>query len=218
MSSTLREQMVEVCRCLWKRNMLAAADGNVSYKISDDEILITPSGRPKARLAPEEMVAMNSEGQPIGRSTAKPSGEKFMHLSIYKNCPRAKAVVHAHPPYAVAWTVARRELKSLPAEALSEVILACGDIPIAPYATPGSDDMGRVLEEFLPERRVIILARHGALAWGESLEEALGGMERVEHIAQTLYLAEGLGGITSLSPEEVQKLRRLREKMGEKIY
>jgi L-fuculose-phosphate aldolase len=139
-----------------------------------------------------------------------------MHLAVYKKCPKAKAVVHAHPPTAIAFTVARPEMKELPAEALSELILAAGKVPVAPYARPGTAAMGEVLEPFLPASRVILLARHGALSWGEDLEEAYNGMERLEHISQILKSAEELGGITSLPREEVEVLRAMRAKMGER--
>jgi L-fuculose-phosphate aldolase len=139
-----------------------------------------------------------------------------MHLEVYKRCPKAKAIVHAHPPTAIAWTVAKPDLRELPAEALSELILAVGRVPIAPYARPGTLDMGSVLAPFLPACRVILLARHGALSWGEDLEEAYNGMERLEHISQILKSASDLGGITSLPVEEVKVLREMRAKMGER--
>jgi L-fuculose-phosphate aldolase len=140
-----------------------------------------------------------------------------MHLQIYRQCPSALAVVHAHPPHAVAWSLARPEWRELPGDRLSEVILGAGRIPIVPYARPGTDDMGLVLEPFLPECRALILSRHGAVAWGESLDEALNGIERIEHSAQMLWLAEQLGGSQPLPKEEVEFLKRLRQEMGERL-
>lgn len=139
-----------------------------------------------------------------------------MHLEVYKRCPEARAVVHAHPPTAIAWSVARPELRELPANCLSEVILAAGSIPFVPYARPGTKGMGDVLQPFLPERRVMILSRHGALSWGEDLEEAYNGMERLEHSAQILKNAADLGVLTELPAEEVAVLKEMRKKMGPK--
>jgi L-fuculose-phosphate aldolase len=207
------EEIVEICRRLHARNMLAAADGNVSFRVSDEEILFTPTGVNKAFMKPEEMAVVTLDNRIV---KGNPSGERLMHIEVYKRCPKAKAIVHAHPPTAIAWTVAKPDLKELPAEALSELILAVGRVPIASYARPGTLDMGSVLAPFLPACRVILLARHGALSWGEDLEEAYNGMERLEHISQILKSASDLGGITSLPAEEVKVLREMRAKMGER--
>jgi L-fuculose-phosphate aldolase len=203
----------EICRRLHSRNLLAAADGNVSVRISDEEILLTPTGVNKARLEEKDLAMVNLAGQVL---KGNPSGERLMHLEVYRRCPKAKAIVHAHPPTAIAWTVARPELKELPAEALSELILAVGSIPIAPYARPGSLEMGTILSPFLPQSRVILLARHGAISWGEDLEEAYNGMERLEHVSQILKSAHELGGLTFLPQEEVAALRRMRAGMGDR--
>jgi len=207
------ERIVEICRRLHARNMLAAADGNVSFRVSDEEILFTPTGVNKAFMDPSQMAVVTLDNRVV---KGNPSGERLMHLEVYKRCPKAKAVVHAHPPTAIAWTVAKPDMKELPAEALSELILAVGRVPIAPYARPGTLDMGSVLAPFLPACRVILLARHGALSWGEDLEEAYNGMERLEHISFILKSASDLGGITSLPAEEVSVLREMRAKMGER--
>lgn len=193
--------------------MLAAADGNVSYRISDSEILITPSGVAKAFMNPKDMAVMNLDGEVL---RGHPSSEHLMHLAVYRTSREAKSVVHAHPPHAISWSVAKPEIKELPAECLSEVILACGRIPVVPFATPSTWEMGDHLQPFLPEHRVMILARHGGLSWGESLEEAWKGMERLEHSAQILWLSETLGGLTTLPEEVVSKLRDMRQNIGPK--
>ncbi len=207
----IKKQIVEICERLHARNMLAGADGNISFRISDDQILITPSGVAKAFMDPDQMAVMNIKGETVD---GKPSSEKLMHLEIFKNCPQAKAIVHAHPPTAIAWSIARPELQKLPSECLSEVILATGDIPFVPYARPGSEDMGKVLLPFLPKHQAMILRNHGALCWGLDLEEAYRGMERIEHSAQILATAERLGGMKALPKEEIAYLYELRKKIG----
>ena len=196
--------------------MLAGADGNVSCRSEDGKLLMTPSGRVKSHLNPQDILTLDDSGEsPDGERL---SSEKDMHLTVYRHCPPAKAVIHAHPPFAVAWSVARPEQRFLPTNVLSEVILACGDIPIVPFAFPGTAGLGEALSDFLPRHRVMILARHGALSWGESLEEAWRGMERLEHAAETLYRAEQLGGLTFLSEDEERVLRQMREKKGDVTY
>ena len=209
----IKEAIVETCRNLHRRNMLAAGDGNVSYRIDDGRILITPSGRPKAFISTEDLATLNQEGEIL---SGHPSGERQMHLAVYKKCPQAKAVVHAHPPTCIAWSIAKPTLLELPCESLSEVILATGGIPIVPYARPGTSAMGDVLSSYLPQCRVMILSRHGGLSWGEDLEEAYMGMERMEHSAHILSLAQSLGGLNNLPPEEVEALNNMRRQMGER--
>jgi L-fuculose-phosphate aldolase len=154
------------------------------------------------------------EGQVL---EGEPSGERLMHLAIYRQCSKAKAVVHAHPPHAIAWSISEPRLTELPNDVLSEVVLAAGRIPIVPYARPSSKDMGENLIPFLPNTRALILERHGAVAWGESLAEAVGGMERLEHSAQILWLARALGPLRRLPPDEFQALEKMRTTMGERL-
>jgi len=209
----IRHEIIDVCKRLYDKNLLAATDGNISYKISDNEILITPSGHPKAYLSPKDFCIMDISGNILH---GKPSSERLMHLQVYKSCPKAKAVVHAHPTHAVAWSIAYPEYMELPNTCLAEIILATGRIPIVPYARPSTQEMGNQLIPFLPECRVMILSKHGGLTWGESLQEAWLGMERLEHSCQMLYLANKLGGLSHLPTDEIEVLKEMRKKIGPK--
>ncbi len=210
---TLSESILIACRRLYDRNLLAAADGNVSIRLAH-KIVITPSGRAKGFLKAHELAFLSHEGETL---QGQPSGERDMHMVIYNKCPLAQAVVHAHPPHALAWSLARPDLSRLPDECLPEVILACGEIPIVSYARPTTKDLGKAIESYLPHHRALILGRHGAVTWGESLDEAVGAMERLEHVALILYLAEKLGGAKPLPDEEVSWLRNMRKQMGERV-
>ncbi len=212
-SSGLQE-VCDACRRLHRRNLLAAADGNISIRLNQDEIAITPAGVNKYRLRPGDMAVVRLDG---ARLSGTPSSEQAMHRWVYRRCPEALAVVHAHPPTAIAWTLAQPELTELPSDALPEVILAAGRIPVVPYARPGTEDMGAELAPFLPGHRLLLLARHGALAWGESLEEAVNGIERVEHVALILKTAHQLGGAKPLPEHERRALQLLRAKNGPKL-
>lgn len=207
---TARE-IVTLCRRLNEKNLLSAADGNISARVSENEILITPSGLNKAFIGPGDLALIRPDGTIL---EGNPSGERLMHLEIYARCPEARAVVHAHPPTAIALSLARPRWTELPAGSLSELILACGRIPVVGYARPGTAAMGEVLRPFLPECRVMVLARHGGLSWGESLMEAYNGMERLEHTARILSEAERLGGAHPMPAGEVEALKELRKEMG----
>ena len=208
---------IRVGRWLHQKGWLASADGNISFRhvgeSGQDEIWMTPSGVHKGFLNIDQMTLLNLNGDVLKGS---PSSERAMHLAVYHNSPKAQAVVHAHPPHAIAWSVARPELKELPAGCLSEVILAVGSIPFVPYARPGTAQMGEVLHGYLPQSRVLILSRHGALSWGEDLQEAYNGMERLEHSAEILKLASELGPLTELPQHEIEYLFRLRSQLGER--
>ncbi len=208
------KQIVEACRRLHARNLLAAADGNISYRFSDERIAITPTGINKAKLRVEDMAFKQLDGTIL---KGRPSGERLMHLAVYRACPEARCVVHAHPPTAIAWSLARPDLDFLPDEALPEVILAAGRIPIVPYARPGTAAMGDQLRPFLPAHRLCILARHGALCWGETVEDAYNGIERLEHVCQILKSATELGGLAPLPEVELAALRELRAAQGPRI-
>lgn len=207
----IKLQILEICKRLHARNMLAAADGNVSFRISDQQILMTPSGISKAFMTVDDIAVVTIDNRII---SGNPSSERLMHLQVFKSCPEAVAVIHAHPVHAIAWSIAKPHLKKLPSDCLSEVILATGDIPFVAYARPGTQDMGNVLKPFLPEHRALILKRHGAITWGGDIEEAYRGMERIENSCQILYLAEKMGGLNPLPFEEVKYLYSLRKKIG----
>ena len=129
----IKKAIIKICRDLHRRNMLAAGDGNVSYRLDDGRIFITPSGRPKAFIHDNEMALIREDGEVI---SGQPSSERQMHLAVYKKCSQARAVVHAHPPTCIAWSIAKPHLTELPCEALSEVILATGEFPLFPMPDP----------------------------------------------------------------------------------
>jgi len=208
------EQIREACAHLHARGLLAAADGNVSVRLPDDTVLLTPAGVNKARLVPGSLARVALDGRIL---EGRPSTERAMHLAVYRASADARVVVHAHPPTAIAWTLARPELTELPTDALPELLLAAGRVPIVPYARPGTEEMGAVLLPFIPAHRLLLLSRHGALAWGESMEEAVNGIERVEHSALILKAAEELGGSTPLPPLELEELRVLRTRIGPRL-
>ncbi len=215
-----RQDIARVCKDLHAMGFLAAGDGNVSLRLpakagKASEILITPSGRSKRALSPGDMVVMNLQGEVLSGGAA--SSEKMMHLQVFNQVPEAMTVVHAHPPTAIALSIAFPQWTALPSGYMSELILAVGSIPIVPYARPGTADMGQVVEAYLPEHRVMILSRHGVLCWGESLEEAHMGVERLEHAAIILHKALQIGDLEELPQQEIEHLKEMRKKIGPRV-
>ena len=210
----LLDEAIEACRALHAQGLLAAADGNVSVRLEDGGLAITPRGVPKAALRREDFAVLDLDGTV---RSGNPSSERLMHLAVYRAVPEARAVVHAHPPTAIGWSLAHPDAEELPSDALPEVILAAGRIPLVPMATPGTEEMGSTLAPFLPGSRLMILARHGGLAWGESVREAAGGIERLEQVAKILLAAEGFGGAKPLGASDLAELRALRAKLGPRL-
>lgn len=207
----IKEEIIAIAKRLYAKNCLVGADGNISYRLNENEILITGSGKPKAFLTDKDFALITIDNKVI---EGNPSSERLMHLTVYQHCPKAVCVVHAHPPTAIAWSIAFPDDKEIPNECLSEVILAMGSVPIVPYARPGTHSMGDHLVPYLPDHRAFILARHGALTWGESLGEASHGMERLEHTVGILKIAKDLGQLTTLPKEEVNYLKQLKQQLG----
>lgn len=214
MSDVPLQALLDAAKRLHDQGLLAAGDGNLSLRLEDGRIAMTPRGVPKAQVRIGELALLDLDGTVI---SGNPSSERAMHLAIYRAVPEARAVIHAHPPTAIAWTLARPGLAELPSDSLPEVILAAGRIPVVPMALPGTEAMGTALLPFLPAHRLLVLARHGGLAWGESIQEAAGGMERLEQVAEILWKAETLGGAKPLPEDDLMELRDLRVKLGPRL-
>lgn len=208
------QELIDAGRYLHQQGLLVAADGNISQRLSANEILITPSGINKSRLRTQDLAIVDLAGNIL---QGNPSSERHMHLEIYRQVPQAQAIAHAHPIHAIALSLARPYWKHLPVDALPEVIIAAGSIPVVPYARPGTTKMGEVLRSFLPEHRLMILARHGAVCWGESLNETIDGIERLEQICKILSISESLGGSTPLPAGELQAIKHIRAQLGPRI-
>lgn len=197
---------------LHQKNMLAACDGNISYRY-DNTILITPSGKPKFLLEENDIAAIDIDGKVI---EGNPSSEVLMHLEVYRMRAEARAVIHAHPPTAVAYSIAHPDAEEIPGKSFSELVLAVGKLPIVPFQMPGSPEMGTALHPYIKDSKVMVLARHGAISFGEDLVEAYNGMERLEHSCEILLKAKSFGAVTELDDRTVDQLYDLRKKIGDK--
>jgi len=210
----IREEIIKTASMLHHKNMLAACDGNISYRYDDNTILITPSGKPKFLLGEDDIAVVDINGTVI---KGEPSSEMLMHLEVYKMRADARAVIHAHPPTAVAYSIAHPDAKEIPGKSFSELILAVGKLPIVPFKMPGSMEMGTALHPFIKNHKVMVLARHGALSFGEDLIEAYNGMERLEHSCEILLKAKSFGAVTELDEQTIDALYAMRKKIGDKI-
>jgi L-fuculose-phosphate aldolase len=196
-------EVVRVCRRLYERGLIASTDGNVSVRLDDGSFLATPTGLAKQDLVEGDLVRIDAAGRVI-EGLRGPSSEIRMHLRIYARRPDVRAVVHAHPPTATGFAVAG---EAFVAPVLPEVILQMGEVPLVPYATPGTDALPDRMEPFLARHDAFLLANHGATTTGPSLDVAHRRMESLEHAAKILLAARLLGRVNELSADDVRALR-----------
>lgn len=204
-----RSDIVEIGRRLYEKGFIAAADGNLSVRMTPDRILTTPSGLNKGRLSPDDLVVTDRHGRKLV-GEREPSSELEMHLAMYESRPDVGAVVHAHPRYASGFAVAGIPMDQ---PLLSEVVLTLGTVPLAEYGTPTTPELAEAVRPFAAHD-AILLANHGALTVGKDLHQAYDRMETLEHSAQIYVVARTLGSERPLSEEHVAKLRQIRQRLG----
>jgi L-fuculose-phosphate aldolase len=192
-------KLVEVARRLYDRNMNAALGGNVSIRLGD-EIAITPAGINKGFITEDDVVVVDLGGAKL-RGNGKPSSEGKMHYEIYKLCPDVQAIIHAHPPFAVAFALAHHDL---PDDILPEATILLGHVPCLPYVTPSTLDLACEVAQGLAHRNAAFMANHGAITVGADLEEAYNRMELLEQTCMSVVYATVLGGVHHISPAEME--------------
>lgn len=203
-----REEIVRYGRMLHERCFVAAMDGNLSVRLTDDRILVTPTCLSKGAMRPGDMVVVDGEGRHIsGRRHV--TSEIGMHLLIYRRRPDVQAIVHAHPPTATGFAAAGIPLTE---PLVCEVVMGLGCIPLARYGTPGTSELAQTLEPYVANYDAILMSNHGVVTYGDTLEHAYMKMETVEHFAQIALVTHLLGRQQPLQEVEIEKLILARSK------
>jgi L-fuculose-phosphate aldolase len=203
-----REEIVRYGRMLHQRGFVAAMDGNLSVRLKDDRILVTPTCVSKGGMKPADMVIVNLEGEHVsGRRNV--TSEIGMHLLIYRTRPDVQAIVHAHPPTATGFAAAGIALTE---PLVCEVVMGLGCIPLARYGTPGTSELAQTLEPYVPNYDAILMSNHGVVTYGDTLEHAYMKMETVEHFAEIALVTHLLGRQQPLKQGEIEKLLLARTK------
>jgi L-fuculose-phosphate aldolase len=206
----LKQAICEIGDRIYKRGFVAANDGNITVRLNAHEVLCTPAMCSKGFLTPEDICLVDMEGNQLnGRK--KRTSEVFLHLAIMKARPDVQSVVHCHPPHATAFAIAR---EPIPQAVLPEVEFFLGEVPIAPYETPGGKRLAETILPFVDKSNVIILANHGTVSYGETVERAYWWTEILDSYCRILILARQLGPIHYLSPEKTQELIDLKQQSG----
>lgn len=208
----IKEQICDVCNKMWLLGWVAANDGNVSVKVSDNEILATPTGISKSFITPEKLVLIDLDGNILEAEEGyRPSSEIKMHLCCYKEREDVKAVLHAHPPTATGFAVAHVHMDNY---VMIEDILTLGSVPVTPYGTPSTEEVPDAIRPYLQEHDAMLLENHGALTVGADLLTAYYRMETLELWAKIELNAHLLGGAKEISRSNIDKLISMRGKYG----
>ncbi len=207
-----RKDIVRYSHKVQAHGLVAATDGNLSVRLSADRVLITPSSLRKEDMFLEAPIVIDMNGNPVD-SDRRPSTEHKVHLEAYRQRGDIRAVIHAHPPRAIAFTIAEAPLDTC---VLPEVVVNLGNVPVAPYATPSTEDLPASMRDLIRESDALMLARHGSVTVGSDLSEAFKKLEKLEHTAEILIYARLLGGAKSFPLEELNRLQGLRDFYGVK--
>ncbi len=204
----LREEIVRYGAMLHQRGFVAATDGNLSARLDNRRILVTPTSMSKGMMQPPDMVIVDMEGRRL-RGRRDVSSEIGMHLLIYRLRPDVKGIVHAHPPTATGFAACGVALTE---PLVCEVVIGLGCIPLARYGTPGTRELTEALEPLVPQYDAILMKNHGVVAYGADLQTAYMKMETVEHFAKIALVAKLLGHEEPLKDQDLEKLLAARNK------
>lgn len=208
----IKLQICDVCHKMWQLGWVAANDGNVSARLEDGRIIVTPTGISKSFITPEKLIIVDTDGNILeAQDGYRPSSEIKMHLKCYEKRPDVMSVIHAHPPGATGFACAHKPMDMYN---MIEDVSAIGSVPLTPYGTPSTSEVPDAIEPYLDEHDVMLLENHGALAVGHDVLTAFYRMESLELWAKITINAVILGGSCDISNENIQKLIGLRSYYG----
>ena len=180
----IKKEICDIGKRIYNRNMVAANDGNISVKLSDNEFLCTPTGVSKGFMTPEYICKVDAQGNVIqANGSFKPSSEIKMHMRVYQERPDVNSVVHAHPMYATTFAIAGIPLTQ---PIMPEAVIALGCVPIAKYGRPSTMEIPDAVSEYVQYFDAVLLENHGALTYSDSLLSAYLKVASVEQV-EDLY-------------------------------
>ena len=196
---------------LWAREYVDGNGGNMAIRVGEDIAICTPTLVSKGSLKPEDMCLVDFEGNQL-LGTKRRTSEILMHLQMMKRQPTAVATCHCHPPYSTAFAVVG---EAPPTCMLPEYEVFCS-VGVAPYRTPGSADMGKLVAELTDQYNTILMANHGVVTWSHNnLEEAYWRMEIIEAYCRTIVVAGQLGKpIQTFTGPQMKDILNIKKSLG----
>lgn len=208
----LKNDLIYFSRLTGTSGFVKAYDGNLSLRTKKNYILSTASGTNKSKTKENDIVKCDLKGKKIS-GKRKLSTEIKLHLYIYNKRKDINAVIHTHPVFISSYAAAG---KKLPANVLPEVYIQFGQVPMAAYGAPSTDELTASIEKYIMKHQAIILANHGLVAYGKTIEEAYMITEKLEQYAQICFNAKILGGAKSLTAAQLKKLDELKQTVYKK--
>jgi len=203
---TIHEQLCEIGYRIWQQALSPGTGGNISARVEDDKILITPTLTSLGFMRSEDLCMMDLEGNVLDCKT-RPSSEYRLHLHVYKSRPEVNAVIHAHPPFASAFAVTGKKLNTF---IQPETVVFLGEVPVVKYGTPSTNELSEHLNEYLDgNRNTFLLQNHGVLCIGYELIRAYYNLETLENLAKITVISRLLGGEKQISKNNLKKLFEL---------
>ncbi len=205
----VRQEIVRLGKSLHDKGFVAATDGNISVRLDERRVLATPTCLSKGMMTVEDLVVVDMHGRKL-EGFREVSSEIAMHMMIYRMCPETSAIVHAHPPTATGFAAAGIALDR---PLVSEIVISLGSVPLATYATPGTQELCDSLEPLVTTHHAILMANHGVVTHAEDLYTAYMHMETVEHFAKIALTTNILGAQQVLPPHRVDELDEIRRRL-----
>ncbi len=208
----LKGDICDIGRRLWERAYVDGNGGNIAIRVRESLVLCTPTLVSKGFMKPEDLCLVDLEGNQLA-GAKKRTSEILMHLQMMKRQPKAVATVHCHPPHATAFAVAGVEP---PTCMIPEIEVFIGRVPLAPYRTPGTPEMGKLVADLVDKHNTILMANHGVVAWSHvGVEDAYFKMEILEAYCRTVWVASHLGGpLKTFSPQHLKDLLQIKQGLG----
>jgi len=207
----LKEQLCEIGRRLWQREYVDGNGGNIAIRVGEDLALCTPTLVSKGFMRPADMCLVDLEGNQLA-GAKKRTSEILMHLQIMKRQPKAVATVHCHPPYSTGFAVAG---VTPPTCMVPEFEVFCA-VAVAPYRTPGTPEMGKLVADLVDQHNTILMANHGVVSWSHvNVEDAYFKMEILEAYCRTILVSAQLGKpVNTMTPAQLQDLLKIKQTLG----
>jgi len=206
----LKRDICDIGHRLYQRGLVAGSDGNITVRLTEDQVLCTPTMLCKGQMKPDDICLVDMEGNQLAGSKQRTS-EVLLHLEILKARPDVQSVIHCHAPHATAYAISG---KPVPRAVMPEAEFFFGEIPTAPYETPGTAAFARTILPFVEKTCVCLLANHGTVSYADSLELAYNYTEILDAYCRILLLAEPLGPPNILPADKCRELEQLRLNSG----
>lgn len=196
-----RERLLAAGRELLQAGLVEGTSGNLSMRLSDGSVLMTPTSVEYPTMTAEDLVVLDTSGEVI-EGTRQPTTESALHLACFELHPDISAVIHCHAKYATMFAVTRQPIPCV----IEEFdIYVGGEVPVAAYQLTGSDELAHEVARHLADRSAVLMANHGLLTVGKDLEQAAAVARLVERTAEIVWGARQLGDLVPLPDETLER-------------